>query len=183
MKKKVGLAEFRARTSELLQQVEQTGQPLVLTDRGRAVGVLSPVASPPPAPPPPRRPVEEEFGLHHLSPLEFDEEAMVGVFPLAVADGVMYERMGVRFAVCPRCAGRGRVVPRDLQGRPVPEEAPVPCDRCQEKRVVPVIDLDTVYDGYYGYLRDRARDLDRVEEELRPYFVTPQPPPEDDLLI
>jgi antitoxin (DNA-binding transcriptional repressor) of toxin-antitoxin stability system len=42
MGRMVGIAEFKAKAERLLHQMEQDGEPIELTRRGKVVGVLSP---------------------------------------------------------------------------------------------------------------------------------------------
>jgi prevent-host-death family protein len=42
----ISVAHFRARCAELIHQVENSGKPLTITRRGRAVAVLEPIPGP-----------------------------------------------------------------------------------------------------------------------------------------
>jgi prevent-host-death family protein len=55
--KMVGIAEFKAKCSEFLRELETGGGPITITNRGKVVGVLNP----PPAPE--RKPCASSFGM------------------------------------------------------------------------------------------------------------------------
>ncbi len=65
----VPLSDFKARASELLKKLSQTGAPIVITQNGRAAGVL-------------------------LSPAEFDSLTERTRFVEAVAEGIDDARSG-----------------------------------------------------------------------------------------
>jgi prevent-host-death family protein len=65
----VPLSDFKARASELLKRLAETGAPMVITQNGRAAGVL-------------------------LSPTEFDALTERARFVNAVADGLEDTRSG-----------------------------------------------------------------------------------------
>lgn len=48
MGKQVGIAEFKAKCSEFLRELETGGGPITITNRGKVVGVLSPPPEPEP---------------------------------------------------------------------------------------------------------------------------------------
>ena len=46
MGKQVGMAEFKAHCTRLLRELEQDGEPITITNRGRAVAVVTPSTAP-----------------------------------------------------------------------------------------------------------------------------------------
>lgn len=58
MGKMVGIAEFKAKCERLLVQMEQDGEPIQLTRRGKVVGVIMP-----PQPQPAAQPLPSAFGM------------------------------------------------------------------------------------------------------------------------
>lgn len=65
MGKMVGIAEFKAKCERLISQMEQDGEPIELTRRGKVVGVLRPPA-------PPEHEPEELFGMLKSDAYRFD---------------------------------------------------------------------------------------------------------------
>lgn len=70
MGKMVGIAEFKAKAERLIVQMEQDGEPIQLTRRGKVVGVLSP---PPPAAVL-KEPLPSAFGMLKSDRYRFDIE-------------------------------------------------------------------------------------------------------------
>lgn len=69
MGKMVGIAEFKAKAERLIVQMEQDGEPIQLTRRGKVVGVLSPPSSSAP-----NTPLPSAFGLLKSDKYRFDIE-------------------------------------------------------------------------------------------------------------
>lgn len=68
MGKLVGIAEFKAKCERLLSQMEQDGEPIQLTRRGKVVGVISPPPTLAPA-----EPLPSAFGLLKSDAYRFDD--------------------------------------------------------------------------------------------------------------
>ena len=69
MSKMVGIAEFKAKCERLLIQMEQDGEPIQLTRRGKVVGVISPPTAAPAA-----TPLPSAFGMLKSDAYRFDLE-------------------------------------------------------------------------------------------------------------
>lgn len=201
MKDSIGLSELRVRLAEVMRQVEGTGATVLVTDRGRAIARLAPLepARPEPAPAPPvATPVRAEgrrpwpaAALRSLLPSSIDERQLVGVYELPTPEGgVAPCALSISFHVCPKCYGRGRSVRVGLDGAPVPEEMTDlqvtgyqfldPCDRCEGKRVVPLIDTDHLDDRTRHGLLKASWFLERIEADLAPFLPQEEPPIVDD---
>lgn len=203
---RIGITEFRARLTELLHRAQEQGDSFIVTDRGRPVARLEGLGEshdePAPAPAPARLQFASEprrsivAAALHLPPVSFNERTMEAAFRFVEDDGtVVLKGFLVKFEVCPRCHGRGRVIRRDLEGNPVPEEVVDlemagyvfldPCDYCQGTRVVPMVDPNQM--GWEReYLEYRSWELERLQADLWPFlhaskevdppYVNPVPP-------
>lgn len=200
MKDTMGLSELRVRLAEVVRLVEGTGTAVTVTDRGRAVARLAPLSltRPEPAPAaanPYGRGVALPFpaaALRCLVPTSVDERQLVGVYELPTPQGgVAPYEMSISFHVCPKCCGRGRSIRRGLDGAPVPEELTEletagfqfldECDRCEGKRVVPLIDPNQIDARTRQGLMKASWFLERIEADLAPFLPREQDvePPDD----
>lgn len=203
---RIGITEFRARLTELLRRVQEQGASYVVTDRGRPVARLEALAAPEDEPAPAPAPARVQFASEprrsilaaalHLTPVSFDERTMSAAYRF-VEDGGNMVTQGfvVEYELCPKCHGRARVIRRDLDGNPVPEEVVDleragytfldPCDHCEGRRVVPMVNPNQM--GWEReYLEYRTWELERLEADLWPFlhaskeldrpYVNPVPP-------
>lgn len=184
MEFQAALSEARVRLKALVRLVQETGESVVLTERGEPVARLAPAEEygAPEDPSgtswsPPEDCESPEMALRHLFPTRIDEEEMVGVYPFGDQE-VVYP---IEFVLCPSCGGRGRGPRRDLAGQVLAEEpgctcedgpgggrAPDSCEVCQGRRVLPRIHFEGLDPSSMRQVRSRARFLDRVERELWP---------------
>lgn len=189
MKDTMGLSELKVRLAEVVRQVEGTGTVVTVTDRGRAVARLAPLALKQPEPAPA---VANPYGsgvalpfpaaaLRCLVPSSVDERQLVGVYELPSSEGGVAPRaMSISYHVCPKCCGRGRSIRRGLDGAPVPEELIDleisgfqfldVCDHCEGKRVVPRIDPDQLDFRDRQALLKASWLLERIEADLAPFL-------------